>query len=143
VAVFRKENPLTDLLDKHGQPRGCRDCGEVLDPSNAVADAQARDGYRSRCRDCHAKRQRLARLSRGARWAEEVRAEYVLAPHVDVLLDTIAPLIDRIDQLDEAVAEAGSLMVGSRIHPAVSEARATRAVLHRMLSTLDLPVGDL
>jgi hypothetical protein len=73
-------------------------------------------------------------------------AECEWAEHELALLEEACRVRDRIVELDAAVA-GGGLMIpssqGSRIHPAVAEARQQRLALARLLATLQIPgLGD-
>lgn len=83
--------------------------------------------------------------TRGEKWLVRVREEYELSASAEELVIQAARLIDRVDALDEVVATEGVMATSSqgiRAHPALVEARQSRAALHRILTTVDLPYGE-
>ncbi|BCW85045.1 hypothetical protein NicSoilE8_27180 [Arthrobacter sp. NicSoilE8] len=72
-------------------------------------------------------------------------AEFEWAEHELALLEEACRVRDRIVQLDAAVSADGLMLAspqGSRVHPAVGEARQQRLVLARLLATLQIPGLD-
>lgn len=72
-------------------------------------------------------------------------ADYEWSGHELGMLEDACRIRDRIVELDGAVAKDG-LMIGSsqgtRLHPAVAEARQQRLALARLLATLRIPGLD-
>lgn len=67
------------------------------------------------------------------------------AEHELALLEEACRVRDRIVELDAAVVTDGLMIPssqGSRIHPAVAEARQQRLALARLLATLQIPSLD-
>jgi phage terminase small subunit len=68
--------------------------------------------------------------------------EFDWADHELAVLEQACRTFDRIVQLDRAVSEGGSMLAssqGSRVHPAVAEARQQRLALTRLLVSLGIP----
>lgn len=79
-----------------------------------------------------------------ALWAKCIE-DFELANHEQALLEEACRVRDRIVELDAAV-KADGLMIpssqGSRLHPAVTEARQQRLTLARLLASLQIPGLD-
>lgn len=74
-------------------------------------------------------------------------AEFEWAQHELAMLEEAARTRDRIVELDKLVSNEGLMLTssqGSRVHPAVGEARQQRLVMARLLATLGIPplTGD-
>lgn len=68
--------------------------------------------------------------------------DFELADHELALLEEACRVRDRIVELDAAVKTDGLMIPssqGSRLHPAVTEARQQRLTLARLLATLQIP----
>lgn len=71
--------------------------------------------------------------------------EFEWAEHELALLEEACRVRDRIAELDAAVKSDGLMITssqGTRVHPAVSEARQQRLTLARLLATLQIPSLD-
>lgn len=75
---------------------------------------------------------------RGAAFWEYVTGSFELAFDEALLLAEACRTADTLDQLAEALAADG-LLVGERVHPAVSAARNLRTELRALLAALALP----
>lgn len=85
-------------------------------------------------------------LERGAAFWSSTVADFDLsAGEVSLLLEACRTM-DNLDALDAAIRERGAFLVGSQGQPVINsgltEARGQRAVLHRLLSALNLPDDD-
>lgn len=72
-------------------------------------------------------------------------AECEFADHELAILEEACRVRDRIVELDAAVVTDGLMLPssqGSRVHPAVGEARQQRLALARLLATLQIPGLD-
>jgi hypothetical protein len=81
----------------------------------------------------------------GKKLRESSIAEFELAQHELVLLEEACRTRDNIRNLDKAVLDDGVMIAssqGSRLHPAIAEARQQRLALARMLVTLQIPGLD-
>jgi phage terminase small subunit len=75
-------------------------------------------------------------------WTASTSDEFSWAQHDLAVLEEACRTRDRIVQLDAAVASDGLMITssqGSRLHPAVVEARQQRHTLAQLLKTLDIP----
>lgn len=83
--------------------------------------------------------------TRGESFVSHILDDYELSSHAEELLKQAGRIIDTIDELEEAL-EGEPRMIstsqGMRVHPLIVEARAQRAALLRLLSSLDLPLDD-
>lgn len=81
----------------------------------------------------------------GRRLWVDVLGKYELEEHELALLKEAVRSVDLLDDL-AAVVAADGLMVegphGSKVHPALTEARQLRITLARVLAALRLPAGD-
>ena len=78
----------------------------------------------------------------GKKLWEVSTAEFEWADHELALLEEACRVRDRIVELDAAVVSDGLMLSssqGSRVHPAVGEARQQRLALARLLATLQIP----
>jgi len=69
-------------------------------------------------------------------------AEFTWAQHELAILEEASRTRDRIVELDKSVQDDGLMLAspqGSRVHPAVGEARQQRLTLARLLATLGIP----
>ena len=81
----------------------------------------------------------------GAALWRDVLTEYELEEHEMALLREAIRTVDTLDALAALVADEGLIAdssQGSRIHPAVVEARSQRLALARVLAALRLPAGE-
>jgi phage terminase small subunit len=81
-------------------------------------------------------------LAAGKRLWLSSTTEFSWADHELALLEEGCRTRDRITQLDAAVASDGLMIAssqGTRLHPAVAEARAQRLTLARLLVSLGIP----
>lgn len=81
----------------------------------------------------------------GKKLWESSTAEFELAQHELAPLEEACRTRDYIRDLDKAVRADGIMIPssqGSRLHPAISEARQQRLALARMLVTLQIPALD-
>jgi len=72
-------------------------------------------------------------------------AEYELEEHEQALLVEAGRTIDALEALDVLVRRDGPVVAspqGERANPALTEARAQRITLARLLAALRLPAGD-
>ena len=86
-------------------------------------------------------------LAAGRKLWDAATTEFDWADHELAILEEGCRTRDRIVQLDDAVKTDGLMLTssqGSRVHPAVSEARAQRLTLARLLVSLGIPAleGD-
>ena len=86
-------------------------------------------------------------LAAGRRLWDSATTEYDWAAHELIILVQGCQTLDRINQLDAAVAKDGLIITssqGNRVHPAVAEARQQRLTLARLLVSLGIPAleGD-
>ncbi|MDJ0325523.1 P27 family phage terminase small subunit [Cryobacterium sp. PH31-AA6] len=68
--------------------------------------------------------------------------DYDWASHELAMLEEACRTRDRIVQLDKIVEHEGLMLTssqGSRVHPAIAEARQQRLVMARLLATLGIP----
>jgi hypothetical protein len=83
---------------------------------------------------------------RGRRFWRTVQATYVLDPAETEVLVEVCRLLDRCEHLQELLDRDGLEVAGStgqtRVHPALSEQRASQALLGKLLAQLDLPDED-
>lgn len=84
--------------------------------------------------------------ARGRRYWRAVLGVYELSEsELEVLLE-VCRTLDSLDLLEAAVARDGSTVRGSAgqtvVHPALTEARGQRALLHRLIAALALPDAD-
>jgi hypothetical protein len=70
-----------------------------------------------------------------------VLSKYQLEQHEVALLREAVRTVDDLDALAEVVAAEG-VTLGSRVHPALVEARQLRISLARLVGALRLPAGD-
>ena len=76
---------------------------------------------------------------------DSVLVAYELEAHEELLLREACRTADELDRLAELVERDGLLdesSQGRRAHPALTEARAMRITLARLLAALRLPAGD-
>jgi hypothetical protein len=71
----------------------------------------------------------------------DVLGKYDLEEHEMALLREAVRTVDDLDGLAAVVAAEG-MTVGSKVHPALVEARQLRIALARLLGALRLPAGD-
>lgn len=74
-----------------------------------------------------------------------VSAAYELDEHENALLREVCRVTDRLDRLHEVIERDGEIVAGlhgTRVHPALSEARQQAVVLARLVASLRLPAGD-
>jgi hypothetical protein len=76
--------------------------------------------------------------SKARRLWREVVDTFELMPHELPLLREVVRVVDRLEQLEEVIAEEG-VMEGGKPHPALVEARQQQIILGRLLTTLRLP----
>ena len=84
--------------------------------------------------------------TRGRKFWKATMAAYELSDaEAEILLEACRTL-DNLDDLDAAVRADGPTATGSAgqtvVHPALTEARGQRVVLHRLLASLALPDDD-
>ncbi|MEJ7831922.1 MAG: hypothetical protein WKF79_03340 [Nocardioides sp.] len=81
----------------------------------------------------------------GRRLWNDVLGKYDLEEHEEALLREAVRTVDLLDAL-AALVEAEGLMVegshGTKVHPAIVEARQLRIALARVLAALRLPAGE-
>lgn len=81
----------------------------------------------------------------GRRLWRDVLGKYELEEHEEALLREAVRTVDLLDDLAAVVADEG-LMVdgphGSKVHPAMVEARQLKIALARLLAALRLPAGE-
>jgi hypothetical protein len=78
----------------------------------------------------------------GRRLWDAATDEFDWADHELAVLEEACRTRDRIVQLDKAVSDEGLMLPssqGSRVHPAVAEARQQRLALARLLVSLGIP----
>lgn len=75
-----------------------------------------------------------------ALWSDVV-SKYDLEEHELALLREACRTVDDLDSL-AAVSAAEGMTLGTKVHPAVVEARQLRIALARLLGALRLPAGD-
>jgi hypothetical protein len=80
--------------------------------------------------------------SPGERLREVVLADYELAPHELLLLDSAAHTADLVADLQAVVDRDRPLSTDGRVLPALVELRMQRLTLGRLLATLRVPVED-
>lgn len=84
--------------------------------------------------------------ARGRRFWRETLAVYELTDSELSLLTEVCRTMDNLDALADVIATDGATTVGSQgqtvVHPALTEARGQRLVLHRLLAALALPDED-
>jgi len=84
--------------------------------------------------------------TRGRRFWKDVTAGYALNVDERELLTEVCRSLDGCEALAAAVKRDGLTVAGStgqlRMHPAVGELRATRALVGRLLAQLGLPDAD-
>jgi hypothetical protein len=74
-----------------------------------------------------------------------VQSEFELQEHERALLVALVRQVDRLDQLEALIADAGLMVSGHgtvKVHPAVVEARQTALTVARIAASLRLPSGD-
>jgi hypothetical protein len=80
---------------------------------------------------------------RGRAFWRTVQASYELDPAETELLVEVCRTLDLAERLQGVLEDAGLVAAGSvgqpRVHPAVGELRAARALLGRLLAQLELP----
>lgn len=83
---------------------------------------------------------------RGARYWRTVVGDYDLSDSERELLLEVCRTLDNLDALATAVASDGATTRGAAghvvVHPALTEARGQRALLHRLVAALGLPDDD-
>lgn len=84
--------------------------------------------------------------TRGRRfWRDTLTAYELTEGEVSLLLETCRTM-DQLDALAAAFSVDGAMVTGSAgqpvVHPALTEARGQRAILHRLLAALALPDED-
>jgi|SRR5690625_2652926 len=83
---------------------------------------------------------------RGATFWESCHELFEFTDSEEVLLLEACRTLDNLDALDAAVARDGATVEGSTgqvvVHPALTEARGQRVVLHRLIAALQLPDED-
>src|SRR5664279_760266 len=83
---------------------------------------------------------------RGTEFRRQIEAQYVLAPKDEPPLHEACKLMDEITLLENVLANAGPMALGSTgqpvVHPALAALRAHRVVLERMLTRLGGPDVD-
>src|SRR4051794_27876912 len=81
--------------------------------------------------------------TRGRAYWADVTATYGLSTSELLLLVEACRTIDALDVLAEQVTADGPMVAGSAgqpvVHPALTEARGQRVVLHRLIAALALP----
>jgi len=80
--------------------------------------------------------------SAGRRLWDAGNEDYAWATHELAMLEEACRTRDRIVALDKIVDDEGLMLSssqGSRVHPAVSEARQQRLTMTRLLATLGIP----
>lgn len=84
--------------------------------------------------------------TRGRRYWREVLGAYELTDSELHLLTEACRTLDDLDRLAEAVERDGATVAGSTgqtvVHPALTEARGQRIVLHRLIAALSLPDAE-
>ena len=84
--------------------------------------------------------------ARGARFWRSCTGSFEFSEAEFHLLEEACRTLDDLDLLAAAVAADGAMVRGSAgqpvVHPALTEARGQRLVLHRLLSALQLPDED-
>jgi hypothetical protein len=81
----------------------------------------------------------------GRRLWRSVQAEFELGEHESALLTAMTRQVDRLDALEELIAEEGLTVTGHgtvKMHPAVVEARQTAIAVARIGAALRLPAGE-
>ena len=81
----------------------------------------------------------------GQRLWTAAATEFEWAEHELSILEEACRLKDRIVGLDALVSDEGMMLSssqGSRLHPAIAEARQSRLALARLLATLQIPDDD-
>jgi len=84
------------------------------------------------------------KTSGGLLWAA-VLADYELEQHEEALLLQAVRALDLLDDLAAIVRRDGPMIegpTGSRVHPAVVEARQLKIAFARLLAALRLPAGE-
>ena len=80
---------------------------------------------------------------RGQEFFDDTTANYELNAGELLLLRELCRTIDTLDKLDAAIRRDGAMTTGAAghdvVHPATTEARGQRIVLHRLLAALKLP----
>ena len=80
---------------------------------------------------------------RGTEFWRSIADEFELSDSEAQLLREACKTLDTLDDLAEAVERDGVTVLGSTgqtvVHPAVTEARQQRLVLHRLVAALQLP----
>lgn len=81
-------------------------------------------------------------LTAGRKLWDSSTEEFEWAMHELAMLEEACRTRDRIVQLDKQVTDDGLMLIssqGSRVHPAIAEARQQRLTLARLLATLGIP----
>lgn len=83
---------------------------------------------------------------RGRRYWRTVLEAYELTDSEGEILTEICRTLDDLDRLAEAIKSQGAMVPGSAgqpvVHPALTEARGQRAILHRLVAALRLPDAE-
>jgi phage terminase small subunit len=84
--------------------------------------------------------------ARGRNFWARTLADFDLDDGEMELLAEVCRTLDGLDALAAAVERDGVTVSGStgqtQVHPAITEARGQRAILHRLLKALDLPTDE-
>lgn len=84
--------------------------------------------------------------ARGRQFWSSTVAAYELTDSETALLHETCRTMDNLDSLAHAITTDGTMTTGSAgqpvMHPALTEARGQRAILHRLLAALALPDDD-
>ena len=81
----------------------------------------------------------------GRRLWNAVQQDFDLGEHERALLTALCRQADRLDQLEELIANEGLIVTGhgtTKMHPAVIEARNTAIAVARIAAALRLPAGE-
>lgn len=97
--------------------------------------------------DAHARRRAPDGLrGRGKRFWRATTAAYEFTDAEFALLEEACRTLDSLDLLAAAISTDGAMATGSTgqpvVHPALTEARGQRLVLHRLIAALALPDED-
>jgi hypothetical protein len=84
--------------------------------------------------------------ARGRRFWRLTTERFDLSDGELEVLTEVCRTLDNLDRLDAAISRDGVTVAGSAgqtvVHPAVTEARGQRALLHRLVAALALPDED-
>lgn len=84
--------------------------------------------------------------ARGRRFWRDTLGAYELTDSETALLLETCRTLDNLDALAAAITADGTMLTGSAgqpvMHPALTEARGQRAILHRLIAALALPDDD-